>query len=126
MKKKIGLVFMIGIVAFCTSGCGKSEFVGKWELNSDVESIDLANSENLPLDTELVITKDDLSKEGSCAGSGCKKFIFKGKNFYYQNLCYELVDKNTLEQVPCKKETIAGYSNMEMREHNVSYVRVDK
>lgn len=126
MTKKIILLICLVILAVCTTGCGKNDFIGTWELKSNVESIDLANSENMPLDTELVITKEELSREGSCAGSGCGRFIYNGKNFYYQNLCYKLVDKNTLEQVACKKDTIAGYSNMEMKEHDVSYVRVEE
>ena len=126
MLKKLGLVLFLCFVTIFMTGCGKNDFVGTWELKSNVDSIDLASSENLPLDTELVITKDDLSKTGSCAGSTCKKFIYSGKNFYYQNLCYKLVDKNTLKQVACKKDTIAGYSNMEMNEHDVSYVRISE
>ena len=127
MKKTI----IIFIILFCLCGCGNktNNLIGTWEIKSSNTIIILENGEELILNPQLNITEDNLSEDGSCGGSSCKSFIYSNDyeniQVYSGNLCYELVDKDTLKQVKCYSDNISGIEQMENQtEHDIIYKKI--
>lgn len=124
IKKMIFLLFIIIII----SGCGSKtkNLIGTWKLISSNPIITLENGEEIILSPELDINEENLSEDGTCGGSGCKSFIysteFENIQVYVGNLCYELIDKETLKQIKCYSDNIAGFDQKEDEtEHDIIY-----
>lgn len=103
---------------------------GTWKLESNTKTILLENGIEKTLNDEMIITKDNTSGLGSCGGSGCNYYIINFNNtnpeLYTGNLCYELVDKNTLKQIKCHSDLIIGHSQWEDETlHNIIYKKVN-
>lgn len=131
MKKRN--IFLLLFVILFVSGCGNKTkgLIGTWKLETTNPVITLENGEEIILSPELNINEDKLSLDGSCGGSGCKSFIysteFDNLQLYSGNLCYELIDKETLKQVKCYSDNIAGFSDREdQTEHDIVYKKVNK
>lgn len=130
LSKSIKIV-SIFIILLIISGCGNKtkDLIGTWKLDSSNPIINLENGEELILSPELNIEEDYLSDVSSCAGSGCKSFVysseFENLQVYVGNLCYELIDSDTLKQVKCPSDNIRGFDQMEDETiHNIVYKKV--
>jgi len=131
--KKVNLLLLGGFILLAICGCGNKtkQLIGTWKLDSNNHIIVLENGVEMILSPELNINEDNLSLDGSCGGSGCKSFVysteFDNLQVYSGNLCYELIDKETLKQVKCYSDNIAGVGDKEdQTEHDIVYKKVVK
>ena len=126
MKKVVMFIVLLLILSGCKEK--RNKLVGTWNLESQNKIITLSNGEELILNPSFVIEEDNLSEENSCGGSGCKYFVYSNKDenveLYVNNLCFLLVDDDTLKQIKCHSNNIIGYDGFEdTLVHDIIYKR---